>query len=54
MDEKYLNMGFFVDAIEEKSGTKSWHALLHRRQYLRREEPDMIQIVKVENLKIDA
>lgn len=31
MDEKYLNLGLLVDAIEEKSGTKSWHALLHRR-----------------------
>jgi hypothetical protein len=54
MDEKYLDRGLFVDAIEEKSGTESWHALLHRRQYLSREEPNVIQVVKVENLKIDA
>ena len=50
MDEKYLDLTLFVEAIEEKSGTESRHALLHRRQYFRREEPDMIEVVKVEHL----
>jgi hypothetical protein len=52
MDEKYLELSPIVKAIEEESRTKSWHAppLLHRRQHLRRDEPDVIEIVEVEHL----